>query len=69
MYSVHDILTGMGETSELNALREVVRSLLYSSNSKVVVLDDEARRRALQKRMERQHSRTYNVATNLGTAS
>jgi hypothetical protein len=53
MFSVHDILTGVGETSELDALREV----LGTKHSKVVVLDDEARRRALQKRMERQQLR------------
>ena len=57
MYSVHDILTGMGETSELDALREVVRSVLYPRKSNVIVLDDEARRRALQKRLEQQQVR------------
>ena len=63
MYSVHDILTGMGETSELDALREVVRSVLYPRESKVIVLDEEARRRALQKRLERQQVRSRAFAT------
>jgi hypothetical protein len=69
MYSVHDIFTGAGETSELNALREVVHLLLYPANPKVVVLDDEARKRALQKQMERQHASRYNLGTNLAPAS
>jgi hypothetical protein len=54
MYSVYDILTGVGETSELTVLREVVWSPRHRHKSKVIVLDDEARQRALQKRMERQ---------------
>jgi hypothetical protein len=69
MYSVHDILTGMGETSELDALREVVRSILDPRESKVIVLDEEARRRALQKRLERQQVRPPTFATGLDTAS
>ena len=66
MYSVHDILTGMAETSELNALREIVRSVLCPQNSKVVVLDDEARNRALQKRLERQRSPQSHVFQHYG---
>ena len=69
MYSVHDILTGMGETSEFDALREVVRSVLYPRESNVLVLDEEARRRALQKRLERQQVRPRTFAAGLGTAS
>ena len=69
MYSVYGILTGVEETSELNALREVVCSVLYRPESNVVVLDEEARRRAFQKRMERQQSRPRDLATELGTAS
>ena len=69
MHSVRDILTGMAETSELDALREVVRSVLYPRESKVIVLDEEARRRALQKRLERQQVRPRTFATGLGTAS
>jgi hypothetical protein len=69
MYSVHDILTEMAETSELDALREGVHSVLYLRESKVIVLDEEARRRALQKRMERQQVRPRTFATGLGTAS
>ena len=69
MYSVHDILTGIGETSEFDALRQVVRSVLYPQESKVIVLDEEARRRALQKRLERQQVLPRTFATGLGTAS
>jgi hypothetical protein len=55
MYFVYDILTGVGgETSELSVLRDVVCSLRYRQKSNVIVLDDEARQRALQKRIERQ---------------
>jgi hypothetical protein len=57
MYSVRDILTGMAETSEVEALREVVRSVLCPQDSNVVVLNDEARKRALRKRLEGQQSR------------
>jgi hypothetical protein len=69
MHSVHDVLTGMEQTSELNGLREVLCCLLYPSSSKVIVLNEEARGRALQKRMEQQHARSHNVRTHLGTAS
>jgi hypothetical protein len=65
MNSVHDILTGVGETSELDALREV----LGAKHSKVVVLDDEACRRALKKRMERQQLKPRHFATGPATAS
>jgi len=67
MYSVHDILTGMGETSESDALREMLRSVLHPRESNVIVLDEEARRRALQKRLERQQARQCIFA--VGTAS
>jgi hypothetical protein len=69
MYSVHDILTRMRETSEFIAPGGGVGSVQCAADSKVVVLDDEARRRALRKRLERQHSRPHNVDTSLGNAS
>ena len=53
MQSVHEILTGIGDTSELQALREILRPVLPSRSSKIAILDDEARQRAVQKRMER----------------
>ena len=66
MHSVHDILTGMAETSELDALKEVVRSVLYPRESNVIVLDEVARRRALEKRLERQQVRTRTYAAGTG---
>jgi hypothetical protein len=69
MYSVHEILTGIGETSEMDALRELVHSVLYPLESKVIVLDEQARKRALQKRLEREQVRPRNFARGFGTAS
>src|SRR4051812_31271808 len=49
MQSVHEVLTGIGDTSELFALREMLRPMLPPQSSKMAVLDDEAGHRALQK--------------------
>jgi hypothetical protein len=57
MQSVHEVLTGCDGT-EHSALRTFVNDLLlqYSARSKVIVMDESTRRRALYKKMERQRA-------------
>jgi hypothetical protein len=70
MYSLREIPTGIEDASELNALRESLLPmppLLPSSSAKIAVLDNEARQRALQKRLERRDRdgrRTASIANN-----
>jgi hypothetical protein len=57
MQSVHEVI-GPTEDAEHAALRELVQSVLSmrSSSKDVMVLDEHARRRALQKNAERQQA-------------
>ncbi len=64
MHSVHEILT----SAECTALTELANSVLPSRRHNVTVLDDKARRRTIEKALERKPSRPHTATTAFGTA-
>ena len=64
MQSVHEILTEWDAGTEHTALQGLIYDLLPArSQTKVIVLDEQARCRAFEKKLERQHLRNASVQT------
>ena len=64
MQSVHEILTEWAAGTEHTALQGLINDLLPDRpQTNIIILDEQARRRALQKKLERQHLRNASVQT------
>ena len=64
MQSVHEILTEWADGTEHTALQGLINEMLPTrSQTNVIILDEQARRRALQKKLERQHLPNGSVQT------
>jgi hypothetical protein len=61
MQSVNEILTEWAAGTEHTAEQGLIENLLTERPSNIIVLDEQARRRALQKKLERQHPRNASV--------
>jgi hypothetical protein len=64
MQSVNEILTEWAAGTEHTAVQGLITDLLPDRRkTNIIVLDEQARRRALQKKLERQHVRNASVQT------
>ena len=64
MQSVNEILTEWAAGTEHTAVQGLITDLLPDRpQTNIIVLDEQARRRALQKKLERQHLRNASVQT------
>ena len=64
MQSVNEILTEWAAGIEHTAVQGLITDLLPDRpQTNILVLDEQARRRALQKKLERQHLRNVSVQT------
>ena len=65
MQSVHEILTEWADGTEHSALQGLIYDLLPArqQTTNVIVLDEQARRRAFEKKLERQHLCNASVQT------
>jgi hypothetical protein len=67
MQSVNEILTEWAAGTEHTAVQGLITDLLPDRRkTNIIVLDEQARRRALQKKLERQHRRNASVQTGGG---
>ena len=64
MQSGHELFTEWADGTELAALQGLITDLLPARRqTNILILDEQARRRALQKKLERQHLRNASVQT------
>ncbi len=64
MQSVHEILTEWAAGTEHTSLQELINDLVPARRqTNIIILDEQARRRALQKKLERQPLRNASVQT------
>ena len=64
MQSVHEILTEWDVGTEHTALQALINDLFpVRQQTNIIILDEQARHRALQKKLERQHLRNASVRT------
>ena len=64
MQSVNETLTEWAAGTEHTAVQGLITDLLPDRpQTNIIILDEQARRRALQKKLERQHPRNASVQT------
>jgi hypothetical protein len=67
--SVHEILTEWAGGTEHAALQGLVNDVFPARpQTNILILDEQARRRALQKKLERQRLRNASIPTGFGIA-
>ena len=64
MQSGHELFTEWADGTEHTALHGLMNDLRPArQKTNIIILDEQARRRALQKKLERQHLRNVSVQT------